>query len=196
MNIILDKLPFKYNGLEINTDFRISILFELLMQDEKISYEEKIEQAVRLYFTNTKGNLEKAFKNLENATNTIIWFYTCANEEIKEKIKKNKKKQEEIKENQVYSYEFDAQYIYSAFLEQYNIDLQDITLHWWKFRALFKGLNENLRFSKIMSYRSIKLSEIKDKDEKNRIKKLKKIYALPDMRTEEEKQRDFGKAFW
>ena len=33
-------------------------------------------------------------------------------------------------------------------------------------------------------------------EEKKKYKKLKKIYQLPDMRTAEEKEADFGKAFW
>ena len=47
-----------------------------------------------------------------------------------------------------------------------------------------------------MGYRAIDLGKIKDKEEKARYKKLKKIYKLPDMRTEAQKEADFGSAFW
>ena len=103
---------------------------------------------------------------------------------------------EENKQKQIYSYEFDAEYIYSSFMEQYKIDLNTSHMHWWKFKALFEGLNENTQIVKIMGYRAIDLGKIKDKEEKTRYKKLKKLYALPDMRTQEEKEADFGKAFW
>ena len=47
-------------------------------------------------------------------------------------------------------------------MEQYKIDLNSIKyLHWWKFKALFNNLNENIQFSKIMSYRAMDLSKIK-----------------------------------
>lgn len=69
-------------------------------------------------------------------------------------------------------------------------------LHWWEFRALFQGLKDDNKIVKIMGYRGIDLSKIKDKEEKARYKKLKKIYALPDMRTEQQKEADFGAAFW
>ena len=95
----------------------------------------------------------------------------------------------------IYSYEFDAEYIYSAFMEQYKIDLNKEHLHWWKFKALFNSLNEEVLFSKIMSYRAIDLSKIKDKDMKKYYKKMKKLYALPDLRSEEEKENDFAEAF-
>jgi len=81
-------------------------------------------------------------------------------------------------------------------MEQYKIDLNYTNMHWWKFKALFQGLSDNTLMVKIMGYRSIDLGKIKDKEEKARYKKLKKIYALPDMRTVEQKEADFNKAFW
>ena len=65
-----------------------------------------------------------------------------------------------------------------------------------KFKALFNDLNENIQFSKIMSYRAMDLSKIKDKDMKKQYRKLKTLYALPDMRSEEEKESDFADELW
>lgn len=49
INILLDKLPqYTKNGLKIRTDFRESIKFEILMQDNKLSKEEKIACALNL----------------------------------------------------------------------------------------------------------------------------------------------------
>ena len=39
------------------------------------------------------------------------------------------------------------------------------------------------------------LNTIKDNEMKKFYKKMKRLYALPDMRTEEEKEYDFGEAF-
>ena len=47
-----------------------------------------------------------------------------------------------------------------------------------------------------MGYRAIDVGKIKDKEEKKRYKKLQREWALPDDRTEEEKERDFADAFW
>lgn len=184
-NILLDKLPKSTRlNQKIRTDFRTSIQFELLMQDNNIKMEDKIRYALNLYFYDKVTDIKEAIEE-------IIYFYTAGKEEKKSKGKK------EEKNNQIYSYEFDADYIYSAFLDQYNIDLNRIDyMHWWKFKALFKGLKEDNQIVKIMQYRSVNLSEIKDKNEKKRYQKLKQIYALPDMRTEEEKERDFGAEFW
>lgn len=188
-NILLDKLPcFTQTGLKIRTDFRESIKFELLMQDRKINEKDKIMQALRLYYY----DLDK-IKDIRQAIDDILWFYRCG-KEIKQyynsEDRKNKKKQ-------IYSYEFDDEYIYSAFMEQYKIDLNNIKyLHWWKFKALFNSLNKNTHFVEIMGYRAIDLSKIKDKKEKARYKKLKRLYNLSDMRTEEEKEADFAEELW
>ena len=186
-NILLNRLPlYTPSGLEIRTDFRESIKFELLMQDSKIKDVDKIEIALNLYFY-------KAIPDIEKAVKEMIWFYTGGKEEKKTSQKENKQE----KQKQIYSYEFDADYIYSAFLQQYKIDLNSIKyMHWWKFKALFEGLTDETQIVKIMGYRAIDLGQLKDKEEKKRYKKLQKLYALPDMRTEEQKEADFGKAFW
>lgn len=190
-NILLDRLPqYTKNGLKIRTDFRESIKFELLMQDNKIDEQTKIIQALRLYYYDISK-----ISNIKQAISDILWFYACGKQKINVDNNKNENKNNNSK--QIYSYEFDDEYIYSAFMEQYKIDLNSIKyLHWWKFKALMNCLNEKTQFVKIMGYRDIDLSKIKDKDMKLNYKKLKKQYALPDMRTTEEKEADFGKAFW
>lgn len=186
MNLLLDKLPqYTCSGFKIRTDFRESIKFELLMQDNKITEKQKIFLALNLYYYEIPKDIEKAIEE-------ILWFYRAGKEKKTSQLTtdKNEKKQ-------IYSYEFDDNYIYSAFLQQYNINLNSIKyLHWWEFKALFEGLNDRCQIVKIMGYRAIDLGKIKDKEEKGRYKKFKKIYALPDMRTQKQKEIDFGNAFW
>ena len=181
-NILLDELPNTTpNGFKIKTDFRQAIKFELLMQDNELNDEEKVLLALNLFY----DKLEDSKKQLED----IIWFYLHGKEVI-ESEKEGKSNQ------QIYSYEYDADYIFSAFLETYGIDLNKEKLHWWKFKAMFNGLNEKTKFVEIMGYRAIDLSKIQDKEERKRYKKLKEIYQLPDMRTEEEKEAAFSEALW
>ena len=184
MNIILDKLPNEYEGLKIETNFRSFILFELLMQDKNVDEKNKIILALNLFYKEPPQDIKKAIDG-------ILWFYTRGKTENKEKS------DEKSTRNNIYSFEYDADLIYSAFLSQYGIDLNEIEyLHWWKFKSLFEGLNEENKICKYMQYRSIDLSKIKDKEEKKKYKKLKQLCALPDERTEEEKEQDFAEAFW
>jgi len=183
MNMLIDVLPTKVKNINLNTDFRTSILFELLMQDNSLTEEKKVAKAIQLYYNEVP-------KNIEIAINNMLWFYKCG--KVEENIKKSKSNESNI--CKIYSYEFDDEYIYSAFLNQYGIDLQDIKyLHWWKFKAMFKSLKEDNQIVKIMGYRSMKIDNKTNKEQRKYYENLKKIYALPDNRTEEEKEQEFAK---
>lgn len=188
MNLLLDDIDELIKNrikIEFNTDFRTSITFELLMQNPNYSTQAKIYQTLKLFYP----NLDQV-RNVEEALNNIIWFYGCDNEN------KTSQSNENRKGKQIYSYEFDNELIFSAFLNQYNIDLEKIEyLHWWKFRAMFNGLKSDNKIVEIMGYRAMDLSKVTNKEERTRYKKLKELYALPDMRTEEQKESDFAYSF-
>ena len=161
MNIILDELPHSVeidgSSYELDTSFRTSILFEIMMFDDELNEQEKIIQALELYFgDNIPGNIQEA-------VNAIKAFYSCGREEIQ---KESKGAGHGAKK--VFDFEYDADYIYSAFMHDYNIDLNTIDMHWWKFKALLNGLSEDNKLVKIMGYRSMDLSKITDKEEKSR----------------------------
>lgn len=186
INILIDELPEKVGNMDINSDFRVSILFELLMQDKEFSDEEKIEQALILYYPNLQQ-----INDYNKAVENIVWFYKCGKKDKNVDGENNVKN----KQKQIYSYEFDDDKIYSAFIQQYKIDLQKHDLHWWQFKSMFESLTDETQIVQIMQYRATDLSKIKDKKERKRIKELQDLYKLPDMRTEEEKENDFANQF-
>lgn len=182
MNLLIDLLPTTVNieGIEyeINSDFRTSILFELLMQDVEIEDGEKTIQALELYYRECPHNIEEA-------VNKMLWFYSCSKERD---LKSNRKTGS--KAEQIYDFDYDDEYIYSAFLDQYGIDLNDIEyLHWWKFKAMFKSLKEDNEIVKIMGYRAMDLSKIEDKKQKEHYRKLKQIYKIPQVISKNEKEK-------
>lgn len=184
MNLLLDRPPtqIEVGGLfyEIDADFRTGIAFELLMLDEEFTETEKAARAMELYFPQIPDDEEEAMEK-------ILWFYLCGREETNQEEKET----EPAPKNIVYSYEYDAGSIYAAFLSQYGMDLVEIPfLHWWKFKALFHALDENLEFMKIMRYRAVDITKV-PKEQKDFYRKMKRLYALPDNRTEEEKEQDF-----
>lgn len=175
--------------IDFDTDFRTSILFELLMQREDIKIKLKVRKTLELYYPDLSQ-----ISDLETALKDIMWFYQCGKEK---KTSHKNKKINNGKKDYIYSYEYDADYIYSAFMQQYKMDLTEIEyLHWWKFRALFEGLNKDTKIVEIMGYRAMDLSKIKDKKEKKFYKNMKELYALPDMRTTLQKEQDFAYNFW
>ena len=190
MNLLLDNLDkiLKTRIKEdFNTNFKNSILFELLMQESNLSNEAKVYQALKIYYPDLNQ-----IKDTNKAIENMLWFYKCGKEDKKEASQQTKKENNK----RIYSYEFDSDLIYSAFKSQYNIDLQDIKyLHWWKFKAMFDALKDDNKIVEIMGYRAVNLNKIKDKEMKKHYKKMQKLYALPDMRSEEEKENDFAEAF-
>ncbi|NFO87913.1 hypothetical protein FDC58_15725 [Clostridium botulinum] len=161
---------------EIRSDFRTSILFSKLIENEELS-EDTIIEILKLYYPVIPENTEQAIDK-------INWFYRCGeNEEIENNKKSNSNN------SKIFDYEKDANYIYSAFLSQYNIDLQSVDyLHWWKFKALFDSLNDDNKIVEIMRYRAIDLSKIEDKEQKKFYKKMKDLYSLDVISKEEQEE--------
>lgn len=183
MNILIDLVPTTVNidnrEYEINSDFRTSILFELLMQDGTIEEDDKILMALQLYYPDIPENIKKAIEQM-------LWFYRCGKD-----VSSSKGNGKSKGVTQIYSFEYDDDYIYSAFLDQYNIDLQDIEyLHWWKFKAMFKSLKDDNMIVKIIGYRSMDLSKVKDKEQKAYYKRMQKLYEIPISKNEQNKLDD------
>lgn len=193
ISILTDFLPteVKIEGVRypINWDFRTSILFEQLMLNNTVSKEEKTYEALQLYYGYEIDTIN--YINNNNANKFIeemLFFYKCGKESIS--ASNDSDETEDTSKNEtIYSFEHDDSYIYSAFMHDYHIDLQDIEgFHWWKFKALFNSLSSDCKFIKILEYRSIDLSEIQDKQQKSFYRKMKKLYALPQSLEEKEKQ--------
>ena len=83
--------------------------------------------------------------------------------------------------DRLFSLKYDAEYIYSSFLQAYGIDLIDAqnSLHWKKFNALLNGLPSDTKFAEVLKIRSYKPQKGDSKQYKESMRKLKKEYALP-----------------
>lgn len=190
INLLLDNINEVVKDrikIDFDTNFRTCITFEIMMQNSKYSDRAKTFQALNLFYPEINE-----IKDFKKAIDDIIWFYSCG----KSEEKSTRKKENNKNNKQIYSYIFDNDLIYSAFKDQYNIDLVEIDyLHWWKFKAMFNGLKSDNKIVEIMGYRAMDLRSIKDKEMKKFYKKMKETYSLPDMRTEEQKESDFARAF-
>lgn len=93
-----------------------------------------------------------------------------------------KKESSSISNSRPYDFNVDAPLIYSAFMAQYGIDLGATEMHWHKFLYLFNGLNEEHKISKIIQYRIMDLSQIKDKEQKKFYRKMKQMHKLPSLK--------------
>lgn len=180
MNLLIDGLPTTVEIcgqlVEIDTSYRTGILFEEALMDPSMDDLEKLQTALGLYFPGVRFSSEA----VDEAVDRLIWFYRCG-DESKPKSSKDGEDGENTKppEETAFSYEYDADYIYSAFLQAYGIDLTRTTLHWWQFRALFRSLPEEVQLVKIIGYRTMKIPAKMAKEQRQRYERLKRIYALP-----------------
>ena len=174
MSILTDTLPcsVRIGGSEvgINADFRASIQFENLIFNGDLSNEETFLEVLNIYFDNVWKRFP--YDCGTEVIEKVLWFYRCGKPEPKRKKSRIKAPP--------YSYDYDAPFIYAAFLEQYGIDLEKIKfLHWWKFRAMFDALSEDTRIMEIIKFRSMELDGKMSKEQKTYYRKMKKIYELP-----------------
>lgn len=181
MNILIDSFPetVEVDGDEytIWTDFRYALLFSLMMDDPDLADEEKVVQALELFYPVISDDIGAALQ-------AVMDFFKCGKPERKTAGNASGKSG-----GWVYSFEHDDSYIYSAFMQQYRIDLNDVDMHWWKFKALFEALSPDTLFKQIVKYRAVEINSEMAQEEKQFYQDMKRIYALPDRVSESERER-------
>ena len=170
MNILTEDLPRSVNidnrDYKINYDFKTAIKFDILM-NSSVSDEEKIIKALGYFYRyEIPGDINSAIDEMIN------FFQGKRDDENNDNSNTSDNKI-------LYSFQYDADYIYSAFMSRYNIDLSKNNIHWWKFKSLFKSLPENTEIVKIIEIRGKKITRDMSKEEKEYYKEMKKVYALP-----------------
>lgn len=189
--IMFNKLPYfvKLQGekYKINVDFRNMISFENKLQDKSVEDSKKIEYGLRhfypaFFYVENYNKLLYDAELYKEACDKLIWFYKCGREDY-HKVKGGGKGSN----RQIYSYDYDDEYIYGAFYEEYKIDLSTKKIHWWKFKSLLKALKDDTEFVKIKGYRAYsgkdeKMIELRDYwelpkpvDEQERLNKIYEI---------------------
>lgn len=174
--IMFNKLPYfvilQGKKYKINVDVRNMISFENKVQDKSVDKSEKIKYVLRhfypaFFYEENYNKLLYKPQLYKEACDKLIWFYKCGREDYHKSNGNGK-----VNNKQIYSYEYDDEYIYGAFYEQYRIDLAYDKVHWWKFKALLKSLKDDTEFVKIKGYRAY------TGDDKNMIE-LRKYWELP-----------------
>lgn len=157
----------------IRTDFKTWLIFsDIVGNGEEIL--QKLPKIIGTVFFSLPPNLLDAIRE-------VMRFYSCG-------VESENTSTEKANQKKFFDFEYDADLIYSAFLQQYHIDLCESNMHWWKFKALFNGLSEETQFMKVLQYRCVDVSTIKNKEQKAFYIKMKSLHKLPDNRSEEQKE--------
>ena len=175
-NMLTEKLPTKYKGYHINTDFKCGIKISLALDDWQLGDEERVLTALSLLYG------EGIPDDMNIALDGLRWFLTCGKEADKASYSDiddvdNAKESVNVKGDDIsFDFEVDASNIYAAFLKNYNIDLTKIDMHWFQFIALFSNL-KNTSLNDMIYYRTIDLSQYKG-EQKAEMKALKERYKI------------------
>ena len=194
MNILLDAMPdflmVNDQKIMIDSGFRTWIRFDEALFWNSDPMEQRIYAAMQVCYD---GEIPA---DINSAVRAAIAFYAQTDQPF-EDPQSDEPNDQSLPErnNRTYSFTHDASLICAAFLSQYGIDLTKDDLHWWHFKALFEGLDGESKLCKIMEIRAMDLSKVKDNESKAHYRRLKRLYRLPDPRSEDEQEADMLDAF-
>ncbi len=160
----------------IHTDFREWIRFESMLTNSDVPENLKTVIGLRMIFADNVPD------DILSAAEFIFWFYRGGQER-----KITRSEDTALESRRVYDFEYDSEYVFAAFLGQYGINLAHTDyMHWWEFRALFKGLRE-CRMTDIMGYRGAEISDDLPESRKAFLLDMQELYELPISLTEQRK---------
>ena len=165
---------------KINTDFRIAIECQSIATDDSISDYERALAIIYKLFGDEGIN---DFDNYEKLLEIAMKYLGCGKE-----IEPSKNNEEPDMD-----FSQDMDYIEASFMSDYNIDLTNTTMHWYKFYNLINGLSNSEMgnccvLNRVRNLRNYDTKEIKDPKERKKVEEAKKQVAL----RKEHKKREFS----
>lgn len=164
------KVKIEDKEYPIDTDFRVAIECNSIAMDTEIGdYERALAIIYKLFGDKGLEDKQNHCKLLELAQK-----YLLCGKELNQDIK-----QDEIDMD----FEQDMDYIEASFMSDYNIDLANTEMHWWKFYNLMNGLSNSeigncCVLNRVRNLRNYDTSEIKDVKERTKIEEAKQKVAL------------------
>lgn len=166
----LSAIKFDGETYQINLAFDNVIKYLELVEDDS---ENKELKALKLFFGDQEIPLDPDF---------IESSFKLINETITKSAYQGNSSKDwsmNIAPQHIYSYEQDADAIYSSFMMQYHINLlkERGKMHWCVFRTLFDGLGEDTPIQRIIELRQKNLADVPD-EQRGRVMQLQQYYSL------------------
>lgn len=148
-------------------------------------------------------------ESLPLAVNGLCWFLSGGKrfqfkgfdnidlsdgEDIDDEFDSLQSKNDEVR----YDFDYDSNLIWSCMLTQYGVDISKEQIHWFKFLAMFEGLNNTL-LNDLMHYRTMDLSEYKDEKLRSKMAQLKEVSRVKGIKMTPEQVEEYKvlyKAEW
>ncbi len=184
MNILTSPLPTKIkvndNIYDINYDYRTVINILLAFEDQELTNQEKAYIMLKNLYKE-----EIPVDDVEEAINKAIKFIDCG----KEYTKNNSSER-------VYSFNKDANYIFTGINSTHHIDIDEKpNLHWWKFVDFFMDMSNECMFGELIYYRKRKIEGKLTKEEKQNYEKIKDLVDLEKVKIQSEDRKRFFEEF-
>ncbi len=155
--------------IKINTDFRYALRCQEIVKDNSITDMEKEIGVVYTLFNIDNINI---LDNIETYLKMALKYLQGRPSKAKERSIKENKQQIDMDYNE------DIGFIISSMWQEYKIDITQEKIHWWLFLDLLNGLSSDCIFNQIREIRNKDISTIKNRELRNEMIKLKKIYSL------------------
>ena len=187
-NILFDEMPeaITVNGIlfELNTDFRIWLKVGRLMQKlEAAVDDEKNDIFLDICDLAVYKYPDQGYVLGDELLYGLMDFYKGFPEAENERARKKRENGSDKKKPPSFNFEFDSKYIYCSFVSFYGIRLQEVEyMHWWEFLTLFEGLmmSDQTSVNFVVGARQQEIKGKMPKEEKERLKRLKEQFALPE----------------
>lgn len=169
-NYLTEQFPdsVKINGAkyEIETSFRAIVNIQLLFEDSAFSASEQAEIALGIFYLN---NIPLDRKTAFDEMNRFI----ACNQLVYPEDTKYSNGEPAL------DYLIDSAKIYSAFIQQYGVDLQKKEMHWYQFKAMLDGINNGTpQMISIAQYRTMKITDDMPDDSKEMYRYYHNMYSL------------------
>lgn len=180
-NVMLDPLPDKYKGYKINSSFRIGVQIFQALNDNELSDMEQFNKAYELLFMDEDeetgdsipfkdvNGIKLPLPDIQTAQDGIQWFLSGWYTD--NPVNDGKKQRKDM------DYDVDQWRIFSAFLTQFGINLNEVDMHFWVFMGLLSTLEE-CAFTRIVDIRTKKIDPKMKPSDKEELRKVKERYAL------------------
>jgi len=176
MNLLTQQLPdaIEIDGVEykIKTDYRGCLRILQALEDPELSEQERC-------FVLIDNLFEEIPTNVQRAVDLGLKFINTGDEVV----------EPEEEPMRLFSFDHDGNFIYAAFQQTHGIDLEQTTIHWWKFMALFMDLGSETAFCQLVSFRKRIKSGTATKEELKEYRNNPELFDVPepDRRTPQEK---------
>ena len=194
MNDYPEYVEVKGKQYKINTDFKVAIRCNQIAEDETIGDFERALGIIETLYGDKAIDDGKNDPELYSKLLKLAQKYLCCGRDL-----------DNNKEIPDMDYTEDYGYIWASFKSDYNgMDIDKENIHWWKFNDMMNGLSNSEMgnccvLNRVRNLRNFNLKQIKDTQERQKIRKAQEQVALNKYKKQRpkatEKQKESARKF-